>query len=79
VSEWQPAIYRRVHERPTVIPWPHSGAPSSEQMDGKLIHVRESPYANIESWRIMGCDSGKFSSVQEFPGVAVCEHEILTD
>lgn len=78
MSEWQPAIFRKFHERPIGYV-PRCEVPSAKEMEGKLIFVEETSHAHVEIFRAMGCESNKFYRVRGFSHVALCEHEILTD
>jgi hypothetical protein len=78
MSEWQPARFRRVHDRRLLAKWKPSGAQEIKE----VIHVRETSWIHPITrgyFQTLGCSGERFYDCLEYPHHVWCEHEILTD
>ena len=78
MSEWQPARWRLVHQRPLL------SDDDRRMWERKLYHIRPSdhgPHPGSMSYgaSVSECNATRFFIVKELCGWLMCEHEVLTD
>jgi hypothetical protein len=76
MSEWQPARWRQVHDRPLL------SLAERRKYERLLYHIRPTslivksgPYGVS----MKDCGAEQFYEVKEWPGYFMCECEVLTD